>query len=163
MHLMPSSSHFRGRRPSKLAYRKVLCDTTTQPEGRGPCLPGEKEEKSIRVPSFSTVQPSYPLFLFPPQPVSLVCPQEVETRKAVGGNISTNPRTHTRPSFRENSTPRDVYFCAEKAYVEQRNVGNACTWKPRGRHRSEHGWGLHPRNNTRDIWALLLHDSPDAR
>lgn len=99
------------RKPSKLAYRKILCDTATTVVRV--CL--EKEEKSIQVSFLHLVprrRPSYPLFCFRFSP----CATRYSRLPARGRNkkgsqrkyFDESPRTHTRPSFRKNSTPRRV-------------------------------------------------------
>lgn len=77
-------------------------------------------------------------------------------RKAAGGNISTNPRAHTRRSFCENSSPRAVYFV--KTW-ERRDGENAYTWRnssPTGRAcyntwrvSNTHGTDPHSRHGTK--------------
>ena len=64
---------------------------------------------------------SFPLILFSVSasvrvpPVTLVCPQEAETRKAVSGNISTNLPGRIRDLLFARILPRDVYFVIEMA------------------------------------------------
>lgn len=162
MRLTLSSSHFRGGKPSKLAYGNVLCDTA------GQSCSAWKEEKSMHVSFF------YPLILFSVSasvrvpPVTLVCPQEAETRKAVSGNISTNLPGRIRDLLFARILPRDVYFVIAAAGGGRDGGGWPCGTKEnrgrrktltRGRHRMEHGRpaqscrGLRPRNNTHDIRA----------
>lgn len=102
------------RKPSKLAYRKILCDTATTVFSR------RKKKRAYRFP-FSTwslvVDPLIPFSVSASvraPPVTLVCPQEVETRKAVSGNISTNLPGRIRDLLFAGIPLRDVYFVIEE-------------------------------------------------
>lgn len=111
-------------KPSKLAYRKVLCETATDPVVR--ICPGEQEKEAYAslpvrpisaLPSLNSLIPFSLSVSAPAKPVALVCPREEETRKAVSGNISTNPRTHTRDVLFARIPPRDVYFVETQSGV----------------------------------------------
>ena len=58
-------------------------------------------------------------------PVTLVCPQEAETRKAVSGNISTNLPGRIRDLLFARILPRDVYFVIEAVGVGWEGEGMA--------------------------------------
>lgn len=107
MHLMPSSSHFRGRRPSKLAYRKVLCDTTT----RGP--------RSVFARGKRRKEHTRPFFFHRPtllSPFSVSAPTRFSRLPARGRNKKGSRRKY----FDESPDAYETFFSRE--FYSQRRV-----------------------------------------
>lgn len=129
---------------------------------------GKKEKRAYASPAFFFHRPTLL------SPFSVSAPTRFSRLPARGRNKKGSRRKYFDESpdvyetffSREFHSQRRVLLCRGVRGTEKRRkrLYLEATGPTQVRTRTERSCrGLHPRNNTRDIWAPLLHDSPDAR